>query len=120
MESVLHENIDNLAEQVKCSSIVANNVIVYKKTADALLLDIKKAGISVEHDFFSKVEKFEKEIEKLKSDYNKSYVILKNKIKKLMSKYDKKLSDFSKISKSMEKNSNNSFHHLPEMLDVSV
>ena len=106
--------------QVKSSSIIANNAIYYKKTADALIGDIKKESFSVDSDFFLKVVQFEEEIEKLKSDYNESYLILKNKIKDLMNKYDKKLSEFSKISKAIKEENNNSFYNLPEMLDVSV
>jgi len=119
-ESVSCENIDNLIMQVKSSSIIANNAIYYKKTADALIGDIKKESFSVDSDFFLKVVQFEEEIEKLKTDYNESYIILKNKIKDLMNKYDKKLSEFSKISKAIKEENNNSFYNLPEMLDVSV
>jgi len=119
-ESVSCENIDNLIIQVKNSSIIAYNAVCYKKTADALIGNIKKEGFSADSDFFSKVAQFEEEIEKVKSDYNKSYIILKDKIKELMSKYDKKLSEISKISKTIKKENNSSFYHLSEMLDVSV
>ena len=101
------------------SSIIANNAICYKKTADALIGDIKKEGFSVDSGFFLKVTQFEDEIEELKSDYNKSYIVLKNKIKELMDKYDKKMSEFSKLSKAFREDKN-SFYHLSEMLDVSV
>ena len=119
-ESVFCENIDNLIVQVKSSSIIANNAINYKKTADALIDDIQKEGLSVDSHFFSKVVQFEEEIEKLKSDYNESYLILKNKIKDLMNKYENKLSEFSKIPKAIKEENNNSFNNSPEMLDVSV
>ena len=119
-ESVLCENTDNLIIQAKNSSIIADNAVCYKKTADALLLDIKRENIPVDPLFFSKVAQFEKDIEKLDSDYNKSYIILKNKIKDLMDKYDKKIVEFSKISKIVKKENNASFYHLSEMLDVSV
>ena len=119
-ESVLSENIDNLIMQVKNTSIIANNAVCYKKAADALIGDIKIEGLSVDSGFFPKVVQFEEEIEKLIIDYNKSYIILKSKIIELMSKYDEKLSGLSKISIALKKENNNSFYHLPEMLDVSV
>ena len=119
-ESVSCENIDNLMIQVKGTSVIAHNVVRYKKTADALILDIKKEGVSVDPGFFPKVVQFEKEIEKLSDDYNNSYMALRIKMKELMAKYEKKISEFSKISKSIKKENYNSFHHLSEMLDVSV
>ena len=119
-ESISCENIDRFITQVKQASIIADNAVCYKKTADALVLDIKKEGAPVDSGFFSKIEKCETEIERLKSDYNKEYLILKNKIKDLMNKYNKKLSEFSKISKILKDENKNSFDHLSEMLDVSV
>jgi len=119
-ESVSSENVDSLMIQVKESSIVAYNVVCYKKTANALILDIEKEQIPVAPDFFSKVSRFEKEIEELESDYNKAYLILKDKIVSLMDKYDKKLSEFSKIPNAIKRENNNSFGHSSEMLDVSV
>ena len=118
-ESVLSENVENFIMQVENSSVVANNAVCYKKTADALIGDIKKESFTVDSGFFSKVARFEDEIEELKSKYNRSYTVLKDKIKELMDKYDKKMSEFSKISKTLNKDSN-SFYHLSEMLDVSV
>ena len=119
-ESVLNENIDNLVIQAKELSIIADSAVCYKKTADALILDIKKTGFVVDSAFFSKVAQFEKEIENLNFDYNESYLILKNKIKDLMEKYNKKLSEFSKVSEAIKKGDKNSFYYLPEMLDISV
>ena len=119
-ESVSCENIDNLMTQVRGASAIAHNVINYKKTADALILDIKKEGLSVDPEFFPKVVQFEKEIEKLNDDYNNSYTVLRIKMKELMAKYEKKLSEFSKISKNIKKENHNSFYHLSEMLDISV
>lgn len=107
-------------KQVKGTSIIAHNAVRYKKTADALILDIKEGGVSVDSGFFPKVIQFEEEIEKLNLDYDKSYIILKNKIKDIMSKYERKLSELSKISKNIKKGNNNSFYYLSEMLDISV
>jgi len=119
-ESVSSENVENLMKQVKGTSIIAHNAVRYKKTADALILDIKEGGVSVDSGFFPKVIQFEEEIEKLNLDYDKSYIILKNKIKDIMSKYERKLSELSKISKNIKKGNNNSFYYLSEMLDISV
>ncbi len=119
-ESVLCEDVDRFISQVKNSSIIASNASCYKKTADALIEDLKKEKVAVSPDFFSNIKKMEDEIEKLKADYSILYISLKNKIKDLMGCYDKKLSGFSKISNVIRKENNNTSYHIPEMIDVSV
>ena len=119
-KSVLSENIDNLIIQTKEAYIIANNALLYKKTADALVRDMKKEGVPVDSGFSQKVAQYEKELETLSSDYNESYTILKDKIIKLMDKYDKKISEFSKMPNTLKQEAKSSYYHLPEMLDVSV